>query len=363
MKKIKVIHVLPDLGFGGGQKLVVDLLLNQNKEKFEISLISLYPSLNNHYTNLLEKNGVRVFYLSKKRGLDLKLISKINKIFRDQKPDIINTHLFCIKYTIFPSLFNKVKVNYHTVHNIAEKEAQLFDKIIQYILFKLKIVIPVAISTQIQSSIKSYYHLKQVPLIYNGVDTNKINCKKKYNNIPLKIVNVSRFEEQKNHLFMLNIAKELKFKGIDFQMDLIGDGYLRTQIEEYIKFNELESHVKLLGVKQNVGELLKEYDLFLMTSIYEGLPLVILEAMVAGLVIVSSDVGGISDVIKDRNNGFLCKLDVNQFVGIISMLIQKKELLYDISMNAKKDSKKYDIRITQKNYEKLYLEKIGEKIV
>lgn len=113
-----------------------------------------------------------------------------------------------------------------------------------------------------------------------GIDDNKV-----------VLINTGRFNEQKNHLFLIDVAKELKQMSFEFILLLVGDGSLREEINRKINGNNLTEEVKILGYRNDIPELLSCSDLFVLPSLYEGLPLSVVEAECNGLsCIISSNV-------------------------------------------------------------------------
>ena len=102
------------------------------------------------------------------------------------------------------------------------------------------------------------------------------------------IGNVARFKIEKNHTFQIEIMKEITRIRSDIVLMLVGDGELRQKIEEQVKQLHLEQNVIFLGVRSDVPDLMQAMDLFLLPSLYEGLPVVGIEAQAAGLPVITS---------------------------------------------------------------------------
>ena len=163
-----------------------------------------------------------------------------------------------------------------------------------------------------------------------------------------KLIYVGVINNRKNIYTLLNTLKSLIQNGIYFTLDVIGDftdEEYRNKILTFVNNNDLDNYVtfkgwisqdKLLGIMADV-------DILVLSSFQETLPMVIAEFMSAGKVIVSSDVGGIPEMIKDKNDGFLFNLkEPDQLVNILERLYNNDELISFISTNAKQSaSKKY----------------------
>ena len=156
------------------------------------------------------------------------------------------------------------------------------------------------------------------------------NLKIGINNSKKNIISICRLVDQKNIFEIFNIAKKLQI----YNFIVLGDGYLFEKAKFYLKNNYI-NNVFLFGTKTDVFKYLYQSDLFLSTSLYEGHPISILEAMSIGLPIVASDVTGNIDTIKSGYSGFFYRLgDINQASYLIEKIMKNKSLKLKFSNNA-----------------------------
>lgn len=353
----KIFMVIPTLGDGGGERLVVDLSIKLQNKGYNVYLVSLYDKINSINTEKAVANNLNIIYLKKKLGLDISLFFKVRKILRLYKPDIIHTHLDAMLY--FLPFYNKKIRKFHTVHSIAQKEASGLQKIIRIIAFKIKKVIPVAISNSIAKTVAYYYkiNLTEIPVVYNGIDTSKYYRFCKQDKQLFTLINVGTLYEVKNQMYLIDAFAMFNKKHTNSQLFILGDGPLKDQLQNKIESLQLVNKVHLVGKVTNVWDYLAKSDVFVVTSKYEGLPLSMLEAMASGLPIISSNVGGIEDVLKDNINGFLYDLNnIDILVDYISLLYCNSEIRKKMSETNFMTSKRYDIEIMSDNYVKLYEE-------
>ncbi|MER1984378.1 MAG: glycosyltransferase [Solibacillus sp.] len=287
MKKMKVLHVIPNFGVGGAEKLVVDYLMNFNSELTDVMAVSLYANSNSIYDMAIKENGLKVVYLDKKPGLDISITKKLKKIIETFKPDVVHSHLYTVKYILPIASIAKFKW-FHTIHNEPNKDATGLDKIANKVAFKGKCK-PIALSKELATSVAKYYGIRNdVLVINNGVDIEKfseIKVKKdqllKELNIPndaLIIGHVGRFFEQKNHVFIIDIFNYVLKKNDKAQLLLIGDGELKEEIVKKVDELGIKENVKFLGVRKDIPNLLSMMDVFLFPSLHEGFPLTLIEA-------------------------------------------------------------------------------------
>jgi glycosyltransferase involved in cell wall biosynthesis len=141
------------------------------------------------------------------------------------------------------------------------------------------------------------------------------------------LVHVGRFEVQKNHHGLLEIMQKLVAKRPRIRLFLVGDGPLRRQIEAEASAMHLDRHVLFLGIRDDVEQILREADIFVFPSCWEGFGMVVLEANAAGIPVVASDVPGLQESVVDRETGFLVSLAATDlFVDAIVRLIDDPDL-------------------------------------
>lgn len=153
---------------------------------------------------------------------------------------------------------------------------------------------------------------------------------------PPKIVMIARFCEQKDHLSLILALN--KISHLNWELDLIGDGdsqLIAAKIEEL----KLSHKVNILGYRSNVNEILSASQIFVLISHWEGLPLSIIEAMRAGLPIIASDVGGVSEVIINTQTGYLVK-SIEDISYRLQQLIINPALRTTLGVQAQKYYKK-----------------------
>ena len=169
---MKILQVIPYFCFGGAETMCENLTYALLRMGHAVTVVSLFDE-QTPIARRMEAAGVRILYLDKKPGLDLSMIPKLMKIMKQEKPDVVHTHLNVIKYAAVAAHFSGIRRCVHTVHNVAHEEAEgRLQKITNTLYFKLGWSVPVALSPEVRKTIVSFYGLReqQVPMIYNGVD-------------------------------------------------------------------------------------------------------------------------------------------------------------------------------------------------
>lgn len=328
----KIIEIIPEFKLAGAETMCENLISSIDKTKYDVIAISLYSN-KTAITNRLESQGIKIYYLDKKKGIDLKIFFKLCKILKNEKPNMVHTHLYVLRYSLIPSLlFARKAKKIHTVHNIAEKEISN-GKFIHKIAFKIFKVVPVAISEIVRESIVKVYKmdLNKIPLVYNGIDLNRCIKKNNYKKTN-KIIHIGRFSEQKNHKELVDIFAKCLFFDSSLKLILIGDGENKDQILNYCKEKQILENIEFLGLQDECYKYLTDADMFVMPSKWEGMPITIIEALGTGLPIVAYPVGGIPDMIEENINGFLPE-NADEFVKDIIKLEKNDKMREKIGRN------------------------------
>ena len=178
----------------------------------------------------------------------------------------------------------------------------------------------------------------------------------------LVIIHVGRFSPQKNHRLLIESFSRVLSKINNVKLVIVGDGDLRPEIEGIVNRNGLNNHIKFLGVRKDIADLLSASDIFVLSSDWEGLPLTVIEAMAAGKPVVATAVGGVPELIKDNVNGFLVQpKDPDSLAQALIKMAGDREASREMgAMGRKMAREKFDIRIMAKAYENLYLDELNK---
>ena len=166
---------------------------------------------------------------------------------------------------------------------------------------------------------------EQMVTVYNGVqDVKRERIQNRNTRKTPRIIMVARFEPQKDQLTLLQALEQLR--GKSWEAWFVGDGPRLEQCVEYARDYGMEDRVQFLGYRSDVPELLSKSDIFVLSTHYEGFPIATVEAMRAGLPIIATDVGGVSEQMRSGRNGFLIPPeDVGELKRVLKDLLQDKE--------------------------------------
>jgi glycosyltransferase involved in cell wall biosynthesis len=256
---------------------------------------------------------------------------------------IANSNVFHV-----PTIHNNLKIRDSYLQlNVKTKLLRVLHK---HVCNKSKRV--VVVSEGAKKSLVDYYNLPddKCVCIYNPV-LNKVQfkgSKVQTQNATLKIVVAGRLTKQKNYPLLIQVADKLKNKEFDFSIDIYGEGELENEIKHLIEHKQLNEHVQFRGFVPNLSETLQNYDLFLMTSSWEGFGNVLVEALERGLKVISTDCpSGPREVLDNGVFGTL--VPVNDADAIVDVILNRS---FDINQ---------DLEVLIEHLNTFTLNSVGEK--
>lgn len=187
----------------------------------------------------------------------------------------------------------------------------------------------VVVSKQSRDSFIEKYNIdeEKVEVIYNLIDEENIIKKSKLEKIKkdkFTFINVAKMRHQKRHDRLIEAASILKNEGYDFNLWLIGNGPLENEIKNKVKELNMEDCITLYGLKENPFPYIKASDYFVMSSDHEGYPLSLLESLILKTPVISTDVSGAREILKDKY-GFICDINLNSLVDSMRNVLENKD--------------------------------------
>lgn len=368
--KIKILHLNYNLTLGGAEKLILEMLKNE--------------FLNNNVENHLLLNGPQVDEDLKKEILNLKIKSyfspegsyknkfkvllKLINYVKENKIDIIHVHgPSSERWAIILKLlfFGRIKV-VHTVH-----DTTLLTGLSPFRLFLIKHLNDkvVAVSKSVFDESKTL-HMKNSVLINNGIDIDAFKHEKSKNNggKVLQIINVSRLNlPKKGQDILIKALRECKERGLNFHCDIVGGSYdydpkAPEILMNLVKETEMGNEITFLGKRNDIPQLLSQADLFILPSRFEGLPLVLLEAMAAQLPVIASNIVSSRNLIQDGVNGILFENENHiDLANKIIELSQNREKMQEIAQGGYNFVQNFGITAMCEKYYDVYLKLCNTK--
>lgn len=358
MSKLKVLQVTHDLNVGGLQKLVVDIALNIDREKFEIAVCCLRDI--GPMADLLQKASIPIYEMNQITDGKTDYFSFMNLywLLKELKIDVIHTH----NTNPFvdgglAAIMARTPVRIHTDHAREfpdKKRYMIAEKVLSYFYDEV-----VAVSEQTKADLVHYEKISadKIKVIQNGVAIPK-SISNTQNEIRSKFVvgAIGRLCEAKGYEYLIRAMSIVRKTTPDVELQIVGDGELMQSLSALVEQHDLGQYVKLVGESSDVAAFYDKFDVFVISSIREGLPLVLLEAMAAKVAIITTDVGGIPNVVEDRETALMMPArDENVIAEKILYAMNHKDEVAKLS-NAAFDvyEKNYSIGSMMAKYESLY---------
>jgi glycosyltransferase involved in cell wall biosynthesis len=312
-ERLRILHIAPSFCVGGAEQMAGHLMVGLS-ESHDVAGAGLYPAADSSIEHRLKEADIPVWHLDKRPGFDPKLFVALDRVFKEVQPHVVHTHLSVLRYALPGLLRRRVPVVVHTLHNMAQHETDTFGQVVQWFAFR-KLVLPVAISREVAASFKRVYGLECKAMVPNCIpvdnyrrsmaDRFRWREKERFGRDVFLFICVGRLEPQKNPMLLLEAFSELDDERAHLVM--LGEGSLRGQLTSYIREHGLDRRVHLLGQRNEVPECLAASDVFVLSSSWEGNPLAVMEAMAAGLPVVSAGVGGVPELVESGQHGLLIR--------------------------------------------------------
>ncbi len=363
---MKILHVTKKYpnALGGDAIVVQNLEKQQTKNGHKVFILTTNCDEIINKKNLtkfgLKDTPSNLDKITFRRILSLiKLYFKSFKLLREIKPDIVHSHSVDMGYVMsFACRKYGIKL-FHTCHGVTfnDKQYSIIKRGLDKFFLKhsnFKYIITVDFNSLIDFEKE---HIENVVYIPNGVNIPKIN-NKHINSKNIKFIFVGRLEDQKGLNYLIDAVKEVIKSNKDFEILLIGEGSKRKELQKQINNLRLGNYFNFLGSKTN-EEVMNYYsksNVFILLSIWEGLPITLLEAMSFGLPVIVTDVGGISKVCTNNKDALIISSKNTEAIkDAMIKLIENKELRKKLGENGRKlVEQKYTWEKVEKDVEKVY---------
>lgn len=308
--KLHVLYLCEGSNFAGIESYAINLIRKLNNDDLVYSIAVFYPG---HFSMHLRKISSSVIELFGKHNL--KSLLSILKFARHQKIDVI--HSLDIKGTIIGGLASILLPNVltiSTVHGLPEKPDK--GSIRYYLYIKLYLFLlahvfdgQIFVSSDLKNNFCKKLKLKNNHVVHNGIEIDEITNDRENAKLQCKhtyvIGTVGRLDFIKGHKYLLEAIKILSLERNDFVVQIIGQGPLELDLKKLSIDLGISHRIHFLGFRSDAKKLIGKMDIFVLSSLHEGIPYVVLEAMSSGVPVICTCVGGIGEIINNSQDGIL----------------------------------------------------------
>lgn len=353
MRKTNLLYVITKLELGGAQKQLLSLISHLDKEKFQPFLFTAAEGL-----LMQDAESLKGLTITKSRYLerainpfkDFFTLIELCRFIKNNKIEIVHTH--SAKAGILGRIaarLARAKIIFHTVHGWPFHDFQpvflrrifiWLEKVCAKFTDKIIVVCNADKEKGLRNRIGD---TEKYCLIRYGIDYEQFNVKEELKAKGLNVAEnelvigtLSCLKPQKSPQDFIKLAYLVNKALSNVKFVLVGDGELRKELERLIQRYDLQKKVILAGWRRDIPQILQAIDVFVLTSLWEGLPIAMLEAMSVSKPVVITRTGGTEELIQDGKNGFLVQpKDMNSMSEKLLLLLKDKKIRDEMGSNAR----------------------------
>lgn len=367
---ISTVQVIYSLEIGGVEKLAVTIGAHLDRSRFRPAICALDGG--GVLAEEAARHGIPHHVLWRK-GVEAGVLARLYRCFRQEKARIVHTHQFPqLLYSLLPARICGAKI-VHTEHEFYtyRKDARARR------LFKLLVRFCSAL-TVVGPEVARYYVEElgvppaRIHVIANGVDVEKFGFDGRESRRRLGLSTddvvfgvVGRLEPEKDHRTLLQAFRALVAVRPAMHLLIVGDGRLRGELESQSGALGLEHHVTFTGARTDIPEVLAALDVFVLSSVNEGVPLSVVEAMAAGKPVIATDVGGLRLLVKPSINGLLVPpADPVALEAAMSDLAAQPARRQEMGLRSRQMAREaFSVSTMVNRYQEIYASVLGERDV
>lgn len=364
--KIKVLHSIRQGSFGGGETYLYNLVTNLDKSKFEPVVLSFSSGA---MVNALRKADIKTYIIKTERPFDFTIYSKVKRIMERECIDLLHIHgtragSNTLMQALKMNLTSMYTVHGWSFHSGISKLALTIRRLSEKFLLKKADLIICGSQSDLSTG-KSLSSDSSFKLIYNSINTELYDPNSDAKNLreefgfstnDVIILFIARLTYQKDPLTFVNAAKIVLDKIPDAKFLIIGEGELRKDCTDLSTTLGIYGKIKFLPFRQDVKNVLFSTDIYVLPSLWEVVPLALLEAMSMKKACIATNIKGTNEALKDGYNGLM--FGPGNFVELadkIIDLIKDKDLRLKLGNNARETVvKQFDLKKLVSENEQVY---------
>jgi glycosyltransferase involved in cell wall biosynthesis len=363
-RPVRVLWLAKGLGRGGAERLIVESARHLDRERFVVEVAYVLP-WKDAFVGDLESQGIPVHCLGRGRTLDPRWVWRLRRLVRERSFDLVHTHMPVPAVAARLALPRRPPVIVHTEHNLWTRYRSVtrWTNALTYPRNSAVIAVSAAVAASIDPPrwgpasppVEVVLHGPHIESIPHGPDARR-RARELLSLDPddRVIGTVGNFTAKKNQRMLLDAVAQLAAPG-RVRVVLVGIGPLRDALETHARALGLGDRATFTGLRSDVYDLLPAFDVFALSSDFEGLPIALLEAMAAGVPCVATAVGGIPEVVTDGEEGYLVGgRDVQAFAARLQKILDDPVLAESLGANASRRAAAFDLRSAVRRTESIY---------
>jgi len=363
---MRVLHLISSSGYFGAENVALNLMNSLKDDRNSPHLLCLKnsgkPDPSVHLE--AERQGISTDVISCNKRFDMGAIGKIRDFINENNIDVVHSHGYKSNlYGVIASRMAHVPIM-TTLHGwMAEDyKARFYEMLDKLVIKGMNHV--VSVSPTINEEVEGAgVNVSKVSYIPNGIDTDKFDPS---NDGPdmraifgmedaLIIGTVGRLGPEKGHLYLLSAFQEISSMVPEARLLMVGGGYLEEILEEKARDLGIREKVEFVGNQHDMVSMYKTMDIFVLPSLIEGMPMVLLEAMSMELPVIASEVGGVPHVVAKGEGILVPPRDINELRYAMFRLLKDRDLRKKIGKEArKKILRNYSLQSFYKRYTDTY---------
>jgi glycosyltransferase involved in cell wall biosynthesis len=387
--RIRIMQVISGLDIGGGhggaERFGIELSRRLDKNNFTVEICAFwkrYTEIESYWLNVLKSEGIPVFFAAEWRGkfhpgAFLRGLKKLANHCNEAGTDLIHSHFqmgtLASLYAMYRKATQKVIRTAHITLEWGEGiTAWLMRQITTNWAFPILVDMEVGVSETILHQLLSHpgarFSKNPPMLIHNAIhleDFQKTSHSQSWDILirddDIVIGSIGRLTHQKGYEFLIKAAPSVLNAFPQALFVLIGAGELQSQLEELATRLGIHERVLFIGKVEDVRPYLQRMDLFVLPSLWEGLPTVIMESMALGVPVIATDIPGTRELVKDGVNGWLVPVGDSQALAeILCDVLQNPDKGKQCAEQARSDLERFNFNLISNQYEKLYINLLSE---
>ncbi len=364
-RPMNIVHLVRSLELGGLERLVCQLAIQRHRRAHErcrtsiLCLDQLGP-----LADVASQHGVFVQLVGMQGGR-FQTMGRLCAALRQAEVDILHCHnLTALTYGGVAAAACRLPGSVFTKHGTHLPKFGWGNRFRRMLAGPMQLV---GVTAEVQQLLRQWVPRNRRPVacVPNGIDLTVIDAAQPGHLVRKKhgwcqcdplIGTVARLSPEKDFQSLLRAFRRLREEAAGARLVIVGEGPSRPQIEDAVKSMALHDSVELTGARQDVPDLLRAFDVFVLSSWTEGLPIALLEAMAAGLPIAATAVGGVPDVLDQGKCGLLAPAgEPTAMLHLLMQLVREHDLRQQLGRAARaKIERRHTVARTAEQYEQLY---------